>query len=131
MPSSRFYHAAGTLERHTALAVMQEVMGIYVVISVCAVTVLDRPGVLPVDFDPSEQKGGVATLQARGYSPEELVDSAESLALQARTVNLATSKLYTRAVLPPAILACSSSGTPSRISARILRDWGNVNSLCG
>jgi hypothetical protein len=51
--------------------------------------------------------------------------------LQALTVSLATSKLYTRAVLPPAILACSSSGTPSRISARILRDWGNVDSLCG
>src|ERR1700737_5247582 len=32
------------------------------------------------------------------------------------TVSLATSKLYTRAVLPPAILACSSSGTPARTS---------------
>ena len=52
-------------------------------------------------------------------------------ALQPGTVSLATSKLYTRAVLPPAILACSSSGTPSRISARIFRDWGNVDSLCG
>jgi hypothetical protein len=30
-----------------------------------------------------------------------------------------------------AILACSSSGTPARISARIFRDWGNVDSLCG
>src|ERR1700730_18273367 len=48
---------------------------------------------------------------------------------QQGTVSLATSKLYTRAVLPPAILACSSSGTPARISARILRDWGNVDSL--
>src|SRR5262249_1983987 len=43
----------------------------------------------------------------------------------------ATSKRYTRAVLPPAILACSSSGTPARISARIFRDCGNVDSLCG
>src|ERR1700680_2175141 len=33
-----------------------------------------------------------------------------SVALQAGTVSLAVSKLYTRAVLPPAILACSSSG---------------------
>jgi hypothetical protein len=40
-------------------------------------------------------------------------------------------KLYTRAVLPPAILACSSSGTPARISARIFRDCGKVDSLCG
>src|SRR5208282_6429257 len=46
---------------------------------------------------------------------------------QAGTVSLARSKLYTRAVLPPAILACSSSGTPARISARIFRDWGNVD----
>jgi hypothetical protein len=61
------------------------------------------------------------------------------LALQAGTVSLATSKLYTRAVLPPAIpgswsgagLACSSSGTPARISARIFRDQGKVDSLCG
>jgi hypothetical protein len=42
--------------------------------SVCAVAALDRAGVQPVDFDPSEQKGGVAKLQARVYSPEALVD---------------------------------------------------------
>ena len=49
--------------------------------------------------------------------------------LQAGTVSLATSKLYTRAVLPPALpgswsgagLACSSSGTPAWIAARDLR----------
>jgi len=40
--------------------------------------------------------------------------------LQAGTVSGATSKLYTRAVLPAAILA-----------ARIFRDWGNVDTLCG
>jgi len=60
----------------------------------------------------------------------EFVDP-HRLALQAGTVSLATSNLYTRAVLPPAILACSSSGTPARMSARIFRDWGNVDSLCG
>ncbi len=43
----------------------------------------------------------------------------------------ATSKRYTRAVLPPTILACSSAGTPARISARIFRDRGNVDSLWG
>jgi hypothetical protein len=43
----------------------------------------------------------------------------------------ATRQLYTRAVLPPAILACSSSGTPAKISERIFRDWGKVDSLCG
>src|SRR5271170_955763 len=50
--------------------------------SVCAVAALDRPGVLPGDFDPSEQKGGVANLQARGYSPEELVDPQRGLLLK-------------------------------------------------
>ena len=53
------------------------------------------------------------------------------LTLQAGTISFVTSKLYTRAVLPPTILACSSSGTPARISARIFCDWGNVDSLCG
>jgi hypothetical protein len=41
-----------------------------------------------------------------------------------RAPSFATSKRYTRAVLPPAILACSSAGTPARKFARILRDWG-------
>ena len=68
----------------------------------------------------------------------EFVDP-QRLGQQAGADSLAMSKAYTRAVLPPAIpgsrsgagLACSSSGTPARISARILRDWGNVDSLCG
>jgi hypothetical protein len=36
---------------------------------------------------------------------------SSELCLQAGAVSIATSKLYTRAVLPAAILACSSSGT--------------------
>src|SRR3954447_20091311 len=59
------------------------------------------------------------------------VDPRSDWLVQAKTISPATSKLYTRAVLPPAILACSSSGTPARISARIFRDWGKVDSLCG
>src|SRR5262249_16475939 len=47
------------------------------------------------------------------------------------TVSFATSKWYTRAVFPLAILACSAVGTSSRISANISRDCGNVDSLCG
>jgi hypothetical protein len=65
-------------------------------------------------------------LEARGLREQrahaEARRLAERLAFQAGTGSLATSKLYTRAVLPPAIpgswsgagLACSSSGTPSR-----------------
>src|SRR5207244_7822297 len=37
-------------------------------------------------------------------------------------VNFAGSKRYTRAVVPPAILAPSSAGTPARILARISRE---------
>ena len=57
-------------------------------------------------------------------------ENARFLCLQAGTVSLATSKRYTRAVLPPAGLACSSSGTPARIS-QDFGDWGNVDLLCG
>src|SRR3954463_3031899 len=74
-------------------------------------------------------------LEARGLCEQrghtELVDPRRDWLVQAKTISPATSKLYTRAVLPPAILACSSSGTPARISARIFRDWGKVDSLCG
>ena len=59
--------------------------------------------------------------ERRGHAGSSI---AERLALQAGPVSLTTSKLYARAVLPPAILACSSSGTPARISERILRDRG-------
>ena len=74
-------------------------------------------------------------LEARGLREQraqaELSRFAERLALQPGAVSLASSKLYTRAVLPPTILACSWSGTPARISVRIFLDWGNVDSLCG
>src|SRR5882724_2970881 len=41
-----------------------------------------------------------------------------------RSPGFGTSRRYTRAVLPAAFLACSSAGTPARMSARLFRDWG-------
>jgi hypothetical protein len=38
-----------------------------------------------------------------------------------RAPGFGASKRYTRAVLPPAVLACSSAGTPARMPARIFR----------
>jgi hypothetical protein len=60
MPSSRFYHEARKLARHTPPEVMEELIGLTLnaederVKSVCAVAVLDRAGVRPVDFDPAD-----------------------------------------------------------------------------
>src|SRR6516165_4425696 len=82
----------------------------------------------PVRLDVERELEARCLYEQRGTPTSR---SAERFALQAGAVSLATSKRYTRAVLPPAILACSSLGTPSRISARIFRDWGNVDSLCG
>ena len=48
--------------------------------------------------------------------------SARGGGVQTGTVSLVISKLYTRAVLPPTIFACSLSGTPARISVRIFLD---------
>jgi hypothetical protein len=68
-----------------------------------------------------------------------ILGTSKGSALHAATVSLATAKWNKRAVLPPRIpgsgsgagLACSSSGSPARISTKILRDWGSVDSLCG
>jgi hypothetical protein len=79
-------------------------------------------------FTSSQDRKRAAPCEPRGHA--KLVDP-HRLTLQAGAVSFATSKWYTRAVLPAAILACSSSGTPSRMFARILRDWGKVDSLCG
>ena len=49
--------------------------------------------------------------------------------LQAEAVSRAASKLYTRAVLPAAILDCSSSGTPAGISARICARQNDLDRL--
>ena len=40
--------------------------------SICAVAVLDRAGVRPVDFDPAEELEERPSFNPRDYSPEEL-----------------------------------------------------------
>jgi hypothetical protein len=58
-----------------------------------------------------------------------MLASPAHTSLQAGTVPRHLKDCTRGAVLPPAILACSSSGTPARISARIFRDWRNVDSV--
>ena len=40
--------------------------------SVCAMAVLDRAGIRPIDFDPNEGKGEGFDFNPRDYTPEEL-----------------------------------------------------------
>ena len=75
---SVFYHEARKLGRRAAPAVMQELINLALhaederVRSICAVAVLDRAGVRPVDFDPAEELEERPSFNPRDYSPEEL-----------------------------------------------------------
>jgi hypothetical protein len=40
--------------------------------SVCAVAVLDRAGIRPVDFDPTKEKPSAHDFNPRAYTPEQL-----------------------------------------------------------
>lgn len=40
--------------------------------SVCAVAILDRAGVRPIDFDPTEAEAGHEKFDPRAFTPEEL-----------------------------------------------------------
>ena len=75
---SLFYHEARRLGRRAAPAVMKELIDLALhaederVRSICAVAVLDRAGVRPVDFDPAEELEERPSFNPRDYSPEEL-----------------------------------------------------------
>jgi len=75
---SLFYHEARKLGRRAAPTVMQELINLALhaederVRSICAVAVLDRAGVRPVDFDPAEELEERPSFNPRDYSPEEL-----------------------------------------------------------
>ena len=75
---SVFYHEARKLGRRAAPAVMQELINLALhaederVRSICAVAVLDRAGVRPVDFDPAEERQERPAFNPRDHSPEEL-----------------------------------------------------------
>jgi hypothetical protein len=73
---SRFYHEARKLARRAAPEMMQVLTELARsakderVRSVCAVAVLDRAGVQPIDFDPNEEKDARARFNPRDYTPE-------------------------------------------------------------
>ena len=86
---SRFYHEARKLARRAAPDVMQELITLALhaederVRSVCAVAVLDRAGVRPIDFDPAEEADR-ADFDPRDYSSDELdvIEAALKLILR-------------------------------------------------
>ena len=87
-----FYHQARKLARRAAPAVMQELIDLALhaederVRSICAVAVLDRAGVRPVDFDPAEELEERPAFNPRDYSPEErnLIERALRLMVERR-----------------------------------------------
>ena len=54
--------------------------------SVCAMAVLDRAGIRPIDFDPNEAKDEGFDFNPRDYSPEELdqIEAALRLMIEKR-----------------------------------------------
>ena len=89
---SLFYHEARKLGRRAAPTVMQELINLALhaederVRSICAVAVLDRAGVRPVDFDPAEERQERPAFNPRDYSPEErnLIERALRLMVERR-----------------------------------------------
>jgi hypothetical protein len=74
---TKFYVEARKLARFSAPAIMNEMIQLALtaederVKSVCGFAVLDRAGIRPIDFDPSEEKSK-PKFSARDYSAEEL-----------------------------------------------------------
>jgi hypothetical protein len=51
------------------------------VASVCAMAVLDRAGIRPIDFDPAEEKRSAPRFNAKDFSDEELQQIEAALRL--------------------------------------------------
>jgi hypothetical protein len=75
---SRFYHEARMLARRASPEMMERLVELARsseddrVSSICAMAVLDRAGVRPIDFDPSEEKSALPAFNPRDYEPAEL-----------------------------------------------------------
>ena len=83
-----FYHQARALARRSSPEMMEVLVGLASddeveprVRSVCAVAVLDRAGVRPIDFDPNEAKDEGFDFNRRDYTPEELAVLEQALRL--------------------------------------------------
>ena len=76
---SKFYFEARQLAKQASPEMMQVLINLAKdenvderVRSVCAIAVLDRGGVRPIDFDPSEEKAPQPAFNPSDYSLEEL-----------------------------------------------------------
>jgi len=74
-----FYRQARALARRSSPEMMEVLVGLASdheveprVRSVCAMAVLDRAGIRPIDFGPDEAKDEGFDFNPRDYSPEEL-----------------------------------------------------------
>ena len=92
-PSARCYHQARALARRSSPEMMEVLVGLASdpeveprVRSVCAMAVLDRAGIRPIDFDPNEAKDEGFDFNPRDYSPEELdqIEAALRLMIEKR-----------------------------------------------
>ena len=78
-PLARCYHQARALARRSSPEMMEVLVGLASddeveprVRSVCAMAVLDRAGIRPIDFDLDEAKDEGFDFNPRDYTPEEL-----------------------------------------------------------
>jgi hypothetical protein len=77
-PSARCYHQARALARRSSPEMMERLIELARssaddrVASVCAMAVLDRAGVKPIEYDPNEGKGEGFDFNPRDYSPAEI-----------------------------------------------------------
>jgi hypothetical protein len=78
-PLARCYHQARGLARRSSPEMMEVLIGLASddeveprVRSVCAMAVLDRAGIRPIDFDPNEGKDEGFDFNPRDYTREEL-----------------------------------------------------------
>ena len=76
---SRYYHVCRKLAREASPEMMRVLIDLAMdteaderVRSVCAVAVLDRAGIRPVDFDPTKEEPAGPKFNPRDYSPEQL-----------------------------------------------------------
>ena len=124
---SRFYHECRRLARQAGPDMMRVLIGLAKdpaaderVRSVCAVAVLDRGGVMPIDkpeaepeAEPERQK-----FDPRAYSPEELrrIEEACLLVVDPARARLAQGE-DAQEVLPPADDGVADAGEPSATEA--------------
>ena len=84
---SHFYHEARKIAREASPQAMRDLVELSRtaederVRAVCLVAILDRGGVKPIDYDPSEEKSEHPPFNPRDYSPEELTLIEKALRL--------------------------------------------------